>query len=109
HASIFVAAVVPLATAFGADPISAGPPTLIIQGTADQSVAYSTAPMFYDAIQPPRFLLGIEGAGHSEDVESQLDPPIPARDAAQRATIAFLDAVFRNADSELDATLASLA
>lgn len=84
-------------------------PTLIIQGTADQSVPYATAPAYYDHISPPRFLVGLTGVGHSEAVESQFEPPIPARDAAQRASIAFLNAVFRNAGAAFDATLSDLA
>ncbi len=109
RASILVAAAVPLAAAFGADASGdASLPTLIIHGTADHSVAYATAPAFYERISPPRFLLGLSGAGHSEALESQLDPPIPARDAAQRITIAFLSAVFRVAAAELHATFASL-
>jgi predicted dienelactone hydrolase len=110
RASIFAAAPVLLGDAFGADPLSAeGPPTLIIQGTADHSVAYSNGPQLYGLIQPPRFLLGLADAGHSEALESQAEPAIPARDAAQRATIAFLNAVFRGADTKLDQTLAVLA
>ncbi len=107
-ASILVAAV-PLAAAFGPDSIAAGPPTLIIQGTADTSVPYSAATTLYQQIQPPRILLGLKGAGHSEALESQVEPPIPARDAAQRGTIAFVNAVFRGAHGELQATLAALA
>ncbi len=57
----------------------------------------------------PRFLLGLPGAGHSDAVESQTDPPIPTRDAAQRATIAFLNAVFRGADAAFDDIRAALA
>ena len=99
-----------LAGAFGPDPISAaGPPTLILQGTADTTVVYVTATQLFDLIDPPRFLVGLKGAEHSDALESQAEPPIPARDAAQRATVAFLDAAFRGASAELDATLAGLA
>lgn len=106
---ILVAAAVPLADAFGQDATVANLPTLIMQGTADQSVDYSTAPAFYALIGPPRFLIGLTGVGHSEAVESQIDPPIPARDAAQRSSIAFLNAVFRHANAAFDAILVSLA
>ncbi len=108
-ASILVAAAVPLASPFGSDVPVIDFPTLIIQGTADQSVAYSTAPAFYEHIHAPRFLLGLTSAGHSEAVESQIDPPIAARDAAQHASIAFLNAVFRGANTAFDATLSQLA
>lgn len=109
RATILAAAAVPLAVAFGPDPISVeGPPTLLIQGTADHSVDYQVSATFYEQIDPPRYLIGLTGAGHSEALESQLRPPIPARDAAQRATIAFLDGFFRNAPGELGEVLQSL-
>jgi alpha-beta hydrolase superfamily lysophospholipase len=109
RASIFVDALT-TTNAFGADPpAAAGPPTLILHGTVDPLVAFRTATQFYSLIDPPRFLVGLKGAGHSDAVESQAEPPIPARDAAQRATIAFLNAVFRDGAGDLDATLTVLA
>jgi len=109
RATILVAAAVPLAIAFGLDPISTEhPPTLLIHGTADRSVDYSVSATFFDQIDPPRYLLGLTGAGHSEALESQEMPPIAARDAAQRATIAFLNGLFRNTPAELHAVLRSL-
>jgi hypothetical protein len=75
----------------------------------DHSVDYATAPAYYERIGPPRFLLGLTGVGHSEAVESQIDPPIPARAAAQRASIAFLNAAFQHASAAFDAPLAALA
>jgi dienelactone hydrolase len=109
RAVILVAAAVPLATTFGADVDASDLPTLLIQGTKDPVVTYSTATAYYDRIGPPRFLVGLLGAGHSEAVESQSEPPVPARDTAQRASIAFLNGVFGNARDSFDATLASLA
>ena len=108
RASILSAA--PLLPFFGSDPLSAaGPPTLILHGTADTTVGFATATQLYNLIAPPRFLVGIQGAGHSDALESQVEPPIAARDAGQRATVAFLNAVFRGGAAELDATLAALA
>jgi predicted dienelactone hydrolase len=109
RASILSAAPL-LPGAFGPDPISAaGPPTLILHGTADTTVPYATATQLYSLIDPPRFLVGLNGAEHSDALESQAEPPIPARDAAQQATVAFLNAVFRGTAPELNATLAALA
>ena len=107
RASILSAA--PLLGSFGPGPITAGPPTLILHGTADTTVSYTGATRLYSLIAPPRFLVGLDGAGHSDAIESRVEPPIPARDAGQRATIAFLNAVFRGAAAEFDATLAALA
>lgn len=109
-ASILVAAAVPLVSAFGPDPVAAeGPPTLLIHGTADRSVGYGTSTTFYDHIQPPRYFLGLSGAGHSEALESQTVPAIGPQRAAQQASIAFLNALFRGAHTELDETFAMLA
>jgi len=109
RALILVAAAVPLADAFGSDAAVIDLPTLIIQGTADQSVAYTTAPAYYEHIGPPRFLLGLIGVDHSEALESQVEPPLPAREATQRASITFLDAVFRDASARFRATLSDFA
>lgn len=97
-----------LSNSFGPGSLSIGPPTLILHGTADTTVSFNTAKLLYNLIGPPRFLVGLEGAEHSDAVESQVEPPIPARADAQRATIAFLDAVFHSADVQLDAVLTSL-
>ena len=43
------------------------------------------------------------------DNRSSYSASIPARDAGQRATIAFLNAAFHGADAELETTLADLA
>jgi predicted dienelactone hydrolase len=108
RASVLSAA--PLLPFFGPDPLSAaGPPTLILHGTADTTVGFATATQLYNLIAPPRFLVGLKGAEHADALESQVEPPIPARDAGQRATIAFLNAVFRGGAAELDTTLAALA
>src|SRR5262249_674666 len=92
------------------DPLSAaGPPTLILHGTADTTVVFATATQLYSQIAPPRFLVGLEGAEHADALESQVEPPIAARDAAQRATIAFLNAAFRGGGAGLDGTRAAVA
>ncbi len=109
RASILASTPLALAATFGSDPIAAGPPTLILHGTADATVDYSVAGQLYGLIQPPRFLVGLTGAGHSEPFEDQSEPAVPARAAAQRATIAFLNAAFRGGAADLDATLAQLA
>jgi len=109
RALILVAPAVSLAGTFGADADVSDLPTLLIQGTKDPVVTYGTTAAYYDRIGPPRFLVGLLGAGHSEAVESQVEPPIPARDAAQRASIAFLNAVFRSAGTAFETTLADLA
>jgi len=108
RASILVAAVAALADAYGIDSIHNGPPTLIIHGTADPTVPFESSLQLYDAIHAPRFFLGLAGATHSEDLESQTQPAIVERDAAQRATIAFLNATLRGAHAELNDTFAAL-
>lgn len=109
-ASILVAAPSGLADLFfpGGQTTASGLPTLIMQGTADATLPYSNAVMLYDSTEPPRILVGLDGAGHSDALESQIEPPVPARDAAQRATIAFLAAVFKENGALLSETLAAL-
>jgi alpha-beta hydrolase superfamily lysophospholipase len=92
---------------FGAG-TTAGPPTLLLQGTADTTVSYSSVVSFYDSIGAPRFLIGLEGAGHSDAVEGPPGPPAPPRAAAQEATIAFLNAVFYGDAAALTTTLDTL-
>ncbi len=82
---------------------------LIIHGTADPTVPFAMGRELFERLAAPKFLLGLEGAGHSESVESQVEPPIPARAAAQRAVIAFLDAEYHGRDRALDTVLAELA
>ena len=99
-----------LVGAYGADPLAAaGPPTLILNGTADDTVPFDNALLLYDALAAPRYLVGIEGAGHSEPLEDQSNPPVAARQVAQDATIGLLDAVFRGAGAGFAATLDRLA
>ncbi len=50
---------------FDMQPITAGPPTLLINGTADMAIAYSATEALYERIDPPKFLLGITGADHT--------------------------------------------
>jgi len=109
-AAIFFAAPLFLADLFFSGPVSAtGPRTMILHGTADSNVGYATATEIFALLSPPRLLIGLNGVGHSEALESQSEPPIPARRAAQVATIAYLNDAFRNASEQLDSALATLA
>ena len=58
---------------------------------------------------PNLSVVGLTDAGHSDLLESQVEPPIAARAAAQSATIAFLNAQARGDASALDTTLGQLA
>jgi pimeloyl-ACP methyl ester carboxylesterase len=111
RAAIFVSApALTLTDAFFPGPFdSNGPPTMVMQGTDDTTVPYSTALALYGLLQPPRVLVGLSGAGHSEALESQAEPPIPARRAAQTATVGFLNAILRGDGAALDTALAQLA
>jgi len=72
-------------------------------------VPFANALLLYDQLEAPRFLVGIEGAGHSEALEDQKEPPIEARQVAQDAAIGFLDDVFRGEGAGFSATLDRLA
>jgi predicted dienelactone hydrolase len=109
RAAIFVSAPA-LTDLFFSGPFSPeGPPTMVMQGTDDMTVPYDTAPALYDLLQPPRVLVGLQGAGHSEALESQVEPAIAVRRAAQTATIAFLTARLRHSDAAFSTALAQLA
>jgi alpha-beta hydrolase superfamily lysophospholipase len=110
RAAILVAAVdglLPLY--FAGPPTNDGPPTLLLHGVADAAVPYSTAFVLYERLSPPRVLVGLAGAGHSDALESHSEPPIASRRAAQTATVGFLEAVLHGAVAPFDAALAGLA
>ena len=99
-AAILVAPLPDFGNQFGSDSISDGPPTLIIHGEADPTIPFQSSLDLYAQFQPPKFLMGLAGAGHSEALESQVTPALPARHATEVATIAFLRAQFH---SDIDA------
>lgn len=94
---------------FGTDPINAGPPTLILHGTVDSTVAYATSQRLYSEIDPPRFFVGITGADHSDAIEAPAEPLTSVQLVSARAIVAFLNAMFRGANAQLSNTLAALA
>jgi dienelactone hydrolase len=94
---------------FGPDPITAGPPTLILHGTVDSTVTFATSQRLYSEIDPPRFFVGITGADHSDAIEAQTEPLTSIQLASERAIVAFLNAMFRGANTQLSNTLAALA
>ncbi len=108
-AAIFVAPPPLLANVFGADsPEPRSIPTLVVHGDADPVVAIENGRDLYQLLSPPKFFVGVRGAGHSDLVESQLEPPIPARHATQQAILAFVRWVFFGATAEFAARLAEL-
>jgi pimeloyl-ACP methyl ester carboxylesterase len=109
-AAVISAAPWRLATDNGRDALAPdGPPALLLHGTADANVPLAITSELYALLLPPRLMIGIDGAGHSESLESPLEPPIAARAAAQRAVIAVVEAIFRGRDRALDAALTELA
>jgi hypothetical protein len=93
---------------FGSDPITDGPPTLLLHGQEDTNIAFQSSVDLYDSIAPPKAFVGLPSTGHSELLESQIEPPIASRETAQAATIAFLDALFKGRNEKLAATLERL-
>jgi len=111
HASmLFAAGPIDLFTGFfGTDSIAAGPPTLVLHGSADKTVTYASSQLLYSEIDPPKVFVGITGADHSDAIEAPSAPLTSVQLASERTIVAFLNAMFRDAGSELDHTLASLA
>jgi dienelactone hydrolase len=96
-------------SSFGTDPIAAGPPTLILHGTADPVVTYASSQLLYTKIDPPRFFVGVTGAGHSDAIEAFTEPLTVIQSVSERAIVAFLNAMFRGASADLNSTLTTLA
>jgi dienelactone hydrolase len=94
---------------FGVDSIAAGPPTLVLHGTEDRTVTYVSSQLLYSQIDPPKFFVGVTGAGHSDAIEAQTVPLTSTQLVSERAIVAFLNAAFHGASGELDDTLAALA
>jgi predicted dienelactone hydrolase len=109
-ATIYVATPTFLASSFGPERLRQdGPPTLILHGTADTSVGIVFGRNLFSDIGPPKILVALQDAGHSEALESQVEPAITVRDAAQRAVVAFLRAVYFSDSAGLIQALAELA
>ena len=88
--------------------VLSGPPTLVLHGQPDPIVPFDLAPDLFLSLPQPRVLVGLDNAGHSDLLESPVEPAIPPRAAAETATLAFLNAHVRSDTSGLDAALAQL-
>jgi len=106
-AAILVADPFGLATATWPRVLS-GPPTLVLHGQPDPVVSFDFAPELFLSLPQPRVLVGLHNAGHSDLLESQVEPPIPPRAAAEAATLAFLNAHVRGDTTGLETALAQL-
>lgn len=104
----YLSAAVTLTELLGAPLDLTGRPTLVMHGL-DDTLPVEMSEQLYADLADPRWFLGIAGAGHSDPVESQEEPPIPSRAAAQAAVQALLDEVFEGEAGALDAVLATLA
>lgn len=94
---------------FGLDPTQAGPPTMILQGTDDPIISYESAYAYFQQIDAPAYFVGIDGATHSDAIEAAQAPLTYLESVSARAIVAFLDQQFGREESNLDATLATLA
>lgn len=79
-----------LETGFGGEPHEVGIPVLVLHGTDDPTVAYQSAPELFASFEAPKLFVGVQGALHSDLIESQIEPAIPARAAAEESVIGFL-------------------
>lgn len=69
-----------------------GPPLLTTQGTADTVNPPSATSMFFEAAQPPKYLLNLIGAEHLPPYSDQQ----PQLTIVERVTIAFLDGYLKH-------------
>ncbi len=91
----------PFASPFTMSP--SGPPLLAVQGTADTVNPPDSTYSFYQQARAPKYLLKLLGAGH----QPPYTQPGPELASVERATIAFLDDVFRGRPRPLRRLLAA--
>jgi predicted dienelactone hydrolase len=85
-----------------------GPPTLIVNGSADTTVVPALSLQLFELLSPPRFYVEVPGAQHSDLIEN-VGPPGPFLDPTERAAVALFDAELAGRATELDDTLKMLA
>ncbi len=107
--TITLSPAVPLTVIFGPYPDPSGPPTLLAHGTYDPLVGYPVSESLYAELDDPCWLLGIAGGEHSDPLEDQSDPPLPTRDALERATLGFVRSLAWRSPGPLDLALTQLA
>lgn len=108
RAEAYLAAAVPLTIVIGEPLDLTGRPTLVMHGS-DDALPIAVSEQLYADLADPRWFLGITGSGHSDAIESQEEPPIPSRAAAQAAVEALLREVLLDAPGAVDAVLETLA
>jgi len=106
-AVVLVAAAAVLGGTFGDAPESVAAPTLLVHGTDDPAVPYASSEGLREDIGPS-WLLELPGVSHSEMLESQDVPAIPARDATQRAVLGHLTQELLGASTARDDALTTL-
>ncbi len=94
---------------FGGQLHSDGPTTLVLHGTADELIPFSTVPGLLRILPVPRFLVGIKDAEHDDYVDSQTEPATAGRAAAELATLALLDWKVRGEETPFTDAMESLA
>lgn len=108
-ATAFLSPAAPLTGVFGGAPSPEGPPTLLLHGLEDETLDPQISRDLHATLDDPVWFLGLAGAGHSDPIESQDEPPIPSRAAAQAAVLALFDEAVRGRGGALDAALDRLA
>lgn len=93
---------------FGGQLHASGPTTMVLHGTADALIPFSTVPGLLEVLPVPRFLVGIKDAEHDDYIDSQTEPPTPERAAAELATLSFLDWKVRGQQAPFDDALGYL-
>jgi fermentation-respiration switch protein FrsA (DUF1100 family) len=87
---------VPIADGTYADDLK-GTPLLMIHGSADGSYPLAQAKEEFDAAEPPKFFMTIEGGDHSEDFRIG-----PRATEAATAALAFFDHTLKGRDEARD-------
>lgn len=75
-------------------------PVLLIHGDADTSVVYADGRLAYHEAPPPKHLVTLEGADHSEPYQGS--PDLPTVRVVTAATLAFFDHHLKRLEDGLD-------
>lgn len=103
----YLAAAAPLTVMFGDAITPSGPPTLVMHGL-DDPLSHEVSETLYAELEGQKWYLGIAGSGHADAIESQEEPPIASRAAAQAAVGALIRQTFFGEAGAVDAVLSDL-
>ncbi len=86
---------------------TAGPATLVVNGTLDTAIPVEVSRVWWATLESPAAFLAVPGAHHGDLIENSGDPS-PFLDPTERASIGFFDAFLGGDRGALDTAFAGL-